>query len=318
MDRGAEPADDVWVHPCVEVRSSPVAGDGLFVTTRLDAGVVVIRLGGRLVNSEELHRLFADAADDEYIDTFAVDDDTHIVLPTGTSAHDGNHSCEPNLWPISTYEIATRRPVNSGDELTVDYGTTCDDATYQMVCTCGASSCRTVITGEDWRRADVQQRYAGHWPLGLQRRIDNCTRQSDENDDPRVATKRSARVSRMTTNGGPPDGYHTLTTRVVVADVAAQVAFLKATFDAEGDVVVGRPVELRIGDSLLMIAEARERELFPGFLYVYVADADAAYERAVHAGASTIEAPLDTPYGDRRAMVRDPFGNVFQIAHRLV
>jgi PhnB protein len=30
----------------------------------------------------------------------------------------------------------------------------------------------------------------------------------------------------------------------------------------------------------------------------------------------TIEAPLDTPYGDRRAMVRDPFGNVFQIAHR--
>ena len=122
----------------------------------------------------------------------------------------------------------------------------------------------------------------------------------------------------MTTNGGPPDGYHTLTTRVVVADVAAQVAFLKATFDAEGDVVVGRPVELRIGDSLLMIAEARERELFPGFLYVYVADADAAYERAVHAGASTIEAPLDTPYGDRRAMVRDPFGNVFQIAHRLV
>ena len=121
----------------------------------------------------------------------------------------------------------------------------------------------------------------------------------------------------MTTPGGSPDGYHTLTTRVVVADVVAQVAFLRATFDAEGDVVAGRPVELRIGDSLMMIAEAGERELFPGFLYVYVADADATYERAVHAGASTIEAPLDTPYGDRRAMVRDPFGNLFQIAHRL-
>jgi uncharacterized glyoxalase superfamily protein PhnB len=50
---------------------------------------------------------------------------------------------------------------------------------------------------------------------------------------------------------------------------------------------------------------------------VYVDDADATYERAVLAGASTIEAPLDTAYGDRRAMVRDAFGNLFQIAHRL-
>jgi uncharacterized glyoxalase superfamily protein PhnB len=30
-----------------------------------------------------------------------------------------------------------------------------------------------------------------------------------------------------------------------------------------------------------------------------------------------MEPPLDTPYGDRRAMVRDPFGNVFQVAHRI-
>ena len=43
----------------------------------------------------------------------------------------------------------------------------------------------------------------------------------------------------------------------------------------------------------------------------------AAYQRALHAGATSLEEPLETPYGDRRAMVRDPFGNVFQIAHQL-
>jgi uncharacterized glyoxalase superfamily protein PhnB len=48
-----------------------------------------------------------------------------------------------------------------------------------------------------------------------------------------------------------------------------------------------------------------------------VDDADQVYQRAVAAGATTTEPPTDTPYGDRRAMVRDPFGNVFQIAHRL-
>ncbi len=66
-----------------------------------------------------------------------------------------------------------------------------------------------------------------------------------------------------------------------------------------------------------MVAEAGERDLFAAFLYVYVDDADITYERAVAAGASTIETPIETPYGDRRAMVVDPFGNVFQIAHRL-
>jgi uncharacterized glyoxalase superfamily protein PhnB len=83
-------------------------------------------------------------------------------------------------------------------------------------------------------------------------------------------------------------------------------------------VELGRPAELHIGDSLVMVSPASpEREPFPGFLYVYVDDADRAYQRALAAGAVALEAPLDTPYGDRRAMVRDPFGNVFQIAHQL-
>jgi uncharacterized glyoxalase superfamily protein PhnB len=108
-----------------------------------------------------------------------------------------------------------------------------------------------------------------------------------------------------------------ITPRIVVENVAGLVRFLRDTFGAVGEVAAGRPAELRIGDSLLMISGAGERDLFPAFLYVYVDDADAVYERAIAAGASTIEPPLDTPYGDRRAMVRDPFGNVFQIAHRL-
>jgi PhnB protein len=65
-----------------------------------------------------------------------------------------------------------------------------------------------------------------------------------------------------------------------------------------------------------MVSEAGEREAFPAFLYIYVDDADRTYERAVTAGAATLERPLDTPYVDRRAMVRDHFGNIFQIAHR--
>jgi uncharacterized glyoxalase superfamily protein PhnB len=103
---------------------------------------------------------------------------------------------------------------------------------------------------------------------------------------------------------------------MVVADSEAAVEFLRAVFDAHGEAHADRPAEIRIGDSVVMITTAGQRELFPAFLYVYVEDADRAYQRAVAAGATSLEPPLDTPYGDRRAMVRDPFGNVFQIAHR--
>lgn len=65
-----------------------------------------------------------------------------------------------------------------------------------------------------------------------------------------------------------------------------------------------------------MISPAGIREPFPAFLYVYVEDADASFNRAIDAGAASLEAVWETPYGDRRGMVRDPWGNVWQIATR--
>lgn len=116
----------------------------------------------------------------------------------------------------------------------------------------------------------------------------------------------------------PTAGYHTVTPRLFVADEAGQIEFFRRTFDATGDIQEFGPTELSIGDSIVMVSGASsEREAFRAFLYIYVDNADATYERALEAGAASLEAPLDTPYGDRRAMVRDPFGNVLQIAHRL-
>jgi PhnB protein len=113
-----------------------------------------------------------------------------------------------------------------------------------------------------------------------------------------------------------PDGYHSVIPRIVVQDAAAQVEFLRHVFGAAADVASGRPAEVRIGDAVVLVSEAGDRDAFPAFLYIYVEDCDATWARAAAAGATTVEAPLDTPYGDRRAMVQDPFGNLFQIAHR--
>jgi PhnB protein len=115
----------------------------------------------------------------------------------------------------------------------------------------------------------------------------------------------------------PRQGFHSVTPRIVAEDLAGQVQFLRTVFGATGSEQPGRPAEMLIGDSLVMVSPAVEREAFHAFLYVYVDDADAVYRRALDAGATSLEEPLATPYGDRRAMVRDPFGNIFQIAHQL-
>jgi PhnB protein len=63
-----------------------------------------------------------------------------------------------------------------------------------------------------------------------------------------------------------------------------------------------------------MIATAGTRAARPSFFYVYVGDTDTTYRRALDAGATSVEEPLDTPYGDRRATIEDRWRNVWQIA----
>jgi uncharacterized glyoxalase superfamily protein PhnB len=114
-----------------------------------------------------------------------------------------------------------------------------------------------------------------------------------------------------------PDGWPTVIPRLFTPDTVHLVEFLKHVFGAQGEHHADRPAEMRIGDSMIMISDGGGiREAGPGFLYVYVADPDAAWRRAVDLGASSLEAPADMPYGDRRAMVRDPWGNTWQIATR--
>src|SRR6266850_8358056 len=111
-----------------------------------------------------------------------------------------------------------------------------------------------------------------------------------------------------------PEGWHNVTPRLVVHDTAMLVDFLKQAFGATGDFRTDRPSLIRIGDSLIMVSGVGPRDAMPAFLYLYVDDIDRTYQRALEAGAVSLEEPGETPYGDRRGMVQDPCGNVWQIA----
>jgi PhnB protein len=114
-----------------------------------------------------------------------------------------------------------------------------------------------------------------------------------------------------------PDGWHTVTPRIITSEPGELVRFVKQVFRGEGEFHIKRPAEIRIGDSMIMISNGNGlRGHVSAFLYVYVENVDETYQRAIAAGAESLEIPSDLPYGDRRAMVKDRWGNLWQIASR--
>ena len=112
-----------------------------------------------------------------------------------------------------------------------------------------------------------------------------------------------------------PDDRPSVVPRLFTEDVAGLVTFLKAAFHAQGELVFDRPTELVIGDSVLMVANGGGvRHPTSSAFYIYVKDVQSAWARAVEAGAESYCEPEDTPWGDRRAIVNDQWGNHWQIA----
>jgi uncharacterized glyoxalase superfamily protein PhnB len=117
-----------------------------------------------------------------------------------------------------------------------------------------------------------------------------------------------------------PDAYQTLIPYFAVSDAAALLEFVKAAFGAaQGETIRGpdgaiRHAEARIGDCVLMVGQSATSR--PNTTYMYVADVDAAYRRAMSApgAAKPLRTPTDEWYGDRSAAVEDAWGNQWWFA----
>ncbi|MEX3103652.1 MULTISPECIES: VOC family protein [unclassified Streptomyces] len=121
-----------------------------------------------------------------------------------------------------------------------------------------------------------------------------------------------------------PDGYTTVTPWLISRDTVQLIDYLKRAFDAEelscltGDDGSVAHAEVRIGDSVVMLFDSRpEWPPTPGFLRLYVEDADAVHRRAVEAGGTSVTEVTHLFFGDRVGRVRDPLGNLYWIQTRV-
>jgi PhnB protein len=137
----------------------------------------------------------------------------------------------------------------------------------------------------------------------------------------------------MTTEIRPiPEGFHTITPYLVVHDAPAAIEYYRTAFGAkertrliDPDSNHVRHCELDVGDSKLYITDVplapetqvpRGQDTSPVWLYLYLADPDGVFDKAVRAGAAVVTPMTDAPWGDRYGCVCDPFGYRWGIAAR--
>jgi hypothetical protein len=169
-----------WISPKLVPGKSAIHGVGIFAAVPIARGEKLMEAGGVPINGEE-------AASDSYRvrSIWMVDADRFLALPISDTApsldENLNHSCDANCWMTDEVTFVARYDIPAGAEITLDQGAwnfeesswyTEDDAP----CSCGAADCRGELTVFDWRRPDVQARYAGHFHPLVQKLLDGHRR----------------------------------------------------------------------------------------------------------------------------------------------
>lgn len=163
MKRGYLPR--TLVTPKVSLGPSRIQGYGVLARERIAKGEIVMEFGGETISRQEM-----ESGDYRIASTWPVGRDTFLALPS-SDPHDSldeylNHSCDANTWLTDEVTLAARRDIEPGEEITLDQGTwNAEDAYVDdgEPCSCGAITCRRMLTEDDWQRADVQAQYAGHF-----------------------------------------------------------------------------------------------------------------------------------------------------------
>jgi hypothetical protein len=153
---------------CVVRQSAEVGGHAVIATEFIPKGELIVVWSGTLVDGAELAALPADVRRH----SLQVEDDHYLVSLTDCEPPDYvNHSCDPNAGLSGQLALIAMRDIHPDEAITYDYAMSDGSAYDEFDCACGARECRGRVTGEDWTRPELWQRYQGYFSPYLQRRI---------------------------------------------------------------------------------------------------------------------------------------------------
>src|SRR3989338_7851886 len=164
-----------WVSAKLVSGKSSIHGNGVFTKEKIVRSEKLMEFGGNLISKEQ-----ALSGNYRSRSVWVVAPDHYFALPN-TDTRESldehlNHSCDANAWLSDEITLVAKRVIEVGEEITLDQGTwNFEDSAYtdnKEPCSCGAARCRHILTENDWKIPDVQERYRGHFHPLLQKMID--------------------------------------------------------------------------------------------------------------------------------------------------
>lgn len=158
--------------PKTEVRESiKIHGKGLFAKEPIKKGEIIAIKGGHILSLEEYNKL--DDLPKQYC--LQIDDNFFIGPRTNEEVEENaifiNHSCEPNVGFDGQIIYIALRDIEQGEELCHDYAMCFTARNYDFKCHCGAKNCRGIITDNDWKSKELQEKYGDHFALFILKKI---------------------------------------------------------------------------------------------------------------------------------------------------
>ncbi len=133
---------------------------------RIVVGEIVAIFGGSVIDTLGVKRL----RPAQRRRTLQIEDDYFIVSNVDGPADWINHSCEPSCGLRGATTLVALREIAEGEEITFDYAMSDGSSYDEFECACGTPSCRGFVSGSDWARPDLRERYDGYFSPYLQRR----------------------------------------------------------------------------------------------------------------------------------------------------
>lgn len=143
---------------------SKIGGSGLFATRKIAKEEVIFRVRGKKIIKHRYTEKFSPTGPN----WIAIDHERWLVPFDNNPWLYINHSCNPNSGMRGKISIVAMKPINKGEEVTIDYAVTEGDPFWYMVCHCGFKGCRNKIVSAV-REPELFQKYRGYLPSFLEK-----------------------------------------------------------------------------------------------------------------------------------------------------
>jgi SET domain-containing protein len=159
-----------WRSPKIEVSDATLAGRGVIAIADIQKDEIVAIKAGNIITRAEIEQATDNAGDM----ALQIDDDFYLAPRSADEVEEMsvfiNHSCDPNVGFRGQVVYVALRDISAGEELCHDYAMERSDD-YMLDCHCGSSLCRGKVSGEDWKRPELQQRYGDYFSIYIRNKI---------------------------------------------------------------------------------------------------------------------------------------------------